>query len=140
LNRPFDDQTQGRIRLEADAVLLILQNVEDGGWCLLDSDAIHIEMSQTIDPYRLGRVQEIITKATVIIPVNHQVAERAEALERQGFSDFDALHLACAEAGQADVLLTTDDKLLKRAHRLASELRIRVENPVAWYTEIITND
>ena len=32
LNRPFDDQTQARIRLEAEAVLLILEQFDDGAW------------------------------------------------------------------------------------------------------------
>jgi len=32
LNRPFDDQTQARIRLEAEAVLIILAQCETGHW------------------------------------------------------------------------------------------------------------
>ncbi|NCQ83408.1 MAG: type II toxin-antitoxin system VapC family toxin [Microcystis aeruginosa W13-18] len=31
---------------------------------------------------------------------------------------FDALHLAFAEAGGADVLLTTDDRLLRKAQQI----------------------
>jgi len=65
-------------------------------------------------------------------------AARAEAIERLGFSEFDALHLACAEQGSADVFLTTDDTLLRRARRHAQKLRVRVENPVSWYKEFAT--
>jgi hypothetical protein len=32
LNRPFDDQGQERIRLEAEAVLLIIARMESGQW------------------------------------------------------------------------------------------------------------
>jgi hypothetical protein len=32
LNRPFDNQTQDRIRLEAEAVILILKRFEVGEW------------------------------------------------------------------------------------------------------------
>ncbi|WP_256875183.1 hypothetical protein [Nostoc sp. C052] len=39
LNRPFDDQTQERIRLEAEAVLLILANCQTGEWQMLVSDS-----------------------------------------------------------------------------------------------------
>jgi hypothetical protein len=60
---------------------------------------------------------------------------RGETLERAGFADFDALHLACAERAGVDVFLTTDDRLLKRANRLAVELRVRVENPATWVRE-----
>ncbi|NCQ94607.1 MAG: type II toxin-antitoxin system VapC family toxin [Microcystis aeruginosa W11-06] len=35
-----------------------------------------------------------------------------------GFKFYDALHLAFAEAGGADVLLTTDDRLLRKAQQI----------------------
>lgn len=40
LNRPFDDQTHDRIRLEAEAVLLILSHVEAGQWQLIGSEVM----------------------------------------------------------------------------------------------------
>jgi hypothetical protein len=56
-------------------------------------------------------------------------------LEALGFGDFDALHLACAERGGAEVFLTTDDKLLRRAERHAGQLRVRAVNPVNWISQ-----
>lgn len=38
-NRPYDDQTQDRVRLEAEAVLLILRRIEAGEWRLSVSGA-----------------------------------------------------------------------------------------------------
>jgi hypothetical protein len=46
------------------------------------------------------------------------------------------LHLACAESGSADVFLTTDDQLLRRAASCASLTRMRVENPLQWLEEV----
>jgi predicted nucleic acid-binding protein len=57
-------------------------------------------------------------------------------LEGWGISAFDALHLACAESGGADVFLTTDDQLLRRAAAHSDELRIQVENPLTWLREV----
>jgi hypothetical protein len=37
LNRPFDDQTQDRIRLEAEAIVLILEHIIRGDWNWLSS-------------------------------------------------------------------------------------------------------
>jgi len=51
----------------------------------------------------------------------------------------DALHLACAEAGSAEVLLTTDDHMVSKARRHRDVLRVRVENPILWLTEVVTN-
>ena len=63
-------------------------------------------------------------------------AERAAFLQKLGFDPFDALHLACAEEGGADVFLTTDDDLIRRARRRINEIRTRVMNPVSWYQEV----
>jgi predicted nucleic acid-binding protein len=62
------------------------------------------------------------------------LSERARAgeLELLGFTGFDALHLACAESAAAAVFLTTDDKLLKGAARLADDIRVQVANPLEW--------
>ena len=48
---------------------------------------------------------------------------------------FAALHLSSAEAGEANVLLTTDDRFIKRAGRRAGSPRVRVVNPVEWLRE-----
>ena len=65
-----------------------------------------------------------------------------EVLERQpeaglGFKPLDALHIACAETAGADVLLTTDDRLLRRAERQAGDLDVAVANPLRWLEEQI---
>lgn len=43
-NRPFDDQTQDRIRIESDAILAILSKCMSGRWQLLSSEVIDIEI------------------------------------------------------------------------------------------------
>ena len=43
LNRPFDDQRQARVRLEAEAVLLILGRCEAGTWQWLSSAVVEEE-------------------------------------------------------------------------------------------------
>ena len=53
-------------------------------------------------------------------------------LESLGFKWFDALHIASAESGTADILLTTDDRFVRRAKRVFEQLHVRVENPHTW--------
>ena len=50
----------------------------------------------------------------------------------------DAAHLACAEFGDADIFLTTDDKLIRACKNLL--LRMKVCNPVSYQMEAIKND
>ena len=44
LNRPFDDQRQPRIRLEAEAISLILQNFHQRKWEWIGSDILVYEL------------------------------------------------------------------------------------------------
>ena len=71
-----------------------------------------------------------------VVRVGEDETRRASHLTEPGFSPSDALHLACAESGRVDVFLTTDDKLMSRARRRASQLKLRVENPLLWLKEI----
>ena len=75
------------------------------------------------------------THAQHWITVGQPEAERAQQLRALGVAAYDALHLACAETGQVDVFLTTDDRLLRRSEALREQLRVRVENPLAWLSE-----
>ena len=63
------------------------------------------------------------------------IEDRAAEFEIAGFKAFDALHVACAEAGGVDVLLTTDDRMRNRAHRMQERLKVHVNNPLDWLQE-----
>lgn len=52
----------------------------------------------------------------------------------------DALHLAFAEAGDADVFLTTDDRLLRKAKQYKNTFKIEVENPTIWLMKSLQNE
>ena len=54
-----------------------------------------------------------------------------------GVKSFDALHVACAEAGKADVFLTTDDKLLKKLRQNSGKIKVKTANPLEWIEEVI---
>ena len=47
--------------------------------------------------------------------------------------------VACAERS-VDVMLTTDDELLKKVKINKNIIRIRVENPVRWLMEMMENE
>jgi len=102
LNRPFDDHSQERIRLEAEAVLLILRRCEAGIWQLLTSEAVDYESPRIPDIEQQDKVFYIGSIATVKQRVTKTVQTRAEELERFGFKALDALHIACAETGGTD--------------------------------------
>jgi len=140
LNRPFDDQTQDRIHLESEAVILILKHVRSGNWEWMSSEAVDFEVRQTPDVERRRRVESLIRYADRTILIETSIVKRASGLKEIGFGAYDALHLACAEHSNASVFLTTDDKLLRLACKGSSQLKIKVYNPLIWLKEVIENE
>jgi predicted nucleic acid-binding protein len=137
LNRPFDDQSQDRIRLESEAVVLILLRVHAGALRWVSSDVVDYEIGLTPNSSRRSRVAILAQTAPERVSLDDVAVARGAELEALGFRTFDALHVACAERAGVDVLLTTDDKLVRLAARRADQLRVGVENPLSWILEEI---
>lgn len=137
LNRPFDDQRQERIRLEAEAVTIILARTALKQWSWLGSQALDIEIERTPDYEQQSRMKRTTWLIKQVIEIGENELERARQLEKMGFGAFDATHLACAKSGNADVFLTTDDRLLKIAKKHANQLQVKVRNPLDWLKEMI---
>jgi predicted nucleic acid-binding protein len=135
LNRLFDDQSQERIRLESEAVQLILEACERGTHEWLSSTAIEEEASLNPDIDQRMKVEAMLKLADERLRVDDSVVEMARSCWPQGIRRFDALHVALAEAGGCDVLFTVDDDLVRKAGRLTPPLRVRVENPARWLLE-----
>ncbi|MGI2905640.1 PIN domain-containing protein [Tolypothrix sp. VBCCA 56010] len=140
LNRTLDDLEQSRIRLEAEAVTEIIQTCENGKWILINSDVIEFEVSQHPDSSKKEQVNSILSVANIYIQSSEEIELRAEELMRLSFQFQDALHLAFAEAGDADIFLTTDDRLLKKAKHYQTTLKIEVENPTIWLMTILQTE
>ena len=137
LNRPFDDQTHDRIRLEREAVLAIISRCQTGNWLLVGSEAIDIEVSRIPDREKRQKVGILYSISQSNVIVGADVEKRAIDLENLGFNPFDALHISCAEKSRVDVLLTTDDRLLRKAVQNKDVLNVKVRNPVKWLIEVI---
>jgi len=136
-NRPFDDHAQDRVRLESEAVLTILEHTQSGMWAIIGSEVIDIEISKIPDDDLRCKVNILTGMKQKFITVNNDVEIRAKELEKLGFKSFDALHIACAEKGDADILLTTDDIFLSKALQSRNILKVRVENPLRWLMEVM---
>jgi len=96
---------------------------------------LDLEINQITDLTRKNRIKLLMTAVHRAVLVQTMEAQRCKELSALGIPAIDALHIACAESGGADVLLTTDDRLLRQTARLAKQLRVRVENPLTWVKE-----
>lgn len=125
------------MRLEAEAVLALIELARRGELKWIRSDILDLESSRNPDVDRRRRVEALLSCAGSKVAAGGRERQRGRDLQGLGFSAFDALHLACAESAGAEVLLTTDDRLRGRATRENSRLAVRVENPAKWYSEAI---
>jgi predicted nucleic acid-binding protein len=137
LNRPFDDQRQPRVRLEAEAISLILQKLHQHEWEWIGSEVLMYELEQTVDVERRERLLLLAGQSHQVVEVTEKILKRAEKLEPSGFDSYDAIHLAAAEQANEDVFLTTDDNIQKVSNRIKEVFSFKVENPVKWLEEVL---
>lgn len=140
LNRPLDDLQQSRIKLEAEAMMFILEQCREQKWTLINSDAIQFEIAKNSDNFKKEQLEAIISIATHYLNTNDTIELLASELVKVGFKLYDALHLAFAQIYQLDVFLTTDDRLLKKAQKYPDMITIKIENPVIWLMNILQED
>lgn len=134
LCRPLDDQSQAEVHLESEAVITILSYCQRGEWELAGSEIVDVEISKIPDAYKRNAASLFSRLAETKIMIEEDEVKRARELQLNGFKLFDAFHIACAEKGQADVLLTTDEQMFKKAEK-SDILKVKVKNPVGWLME-----
>ncbi len=137
LNRPFDRQSQARIRLETEAILEIINYCQGGTWTLITSNVLSAEISQTPNKERIENVQKILSVAKIKVLSGDWLIERANELQKLGFASYDAAHVASAERASSDIFLTTDDRLVKKSQTYAQLLKVKVNNPLQWLSQVI---
>jgi len=135
LNRPFDDQSQDRIRLESEAILTILNRFHSDLWEIIGSEIIDFEVTQIPNLDKKHNVKQINSSFTTKIVLNEEIEKRAKKIQELTFKPLDALHIACAEFAKADIFLTTDDQILKKFKQQSSKLLIEINNPLNWIME-----
>lgn len=132
LNRPLDDASHERVRLEAESVRIILGLVESGRLYWTTSDIVAFEIDQSPFPDRREMVESYLRLANQWVEFNSAIVEEAIVLEALGTQPMDALHLASARVVGVDFFLTVDDALLHKAKIIHNKAGIQVRNPLEW--------
>jgi len=126
-NRPFDDQDQIRIRIEAEAKLYIQTLIDKRELELVWSYILDYENMANPYEFRQLVIQKWKKKATVNIRENENVLSYAEQLVKKDLKAKDALHIACAIEAGCTYFITTDDKILNKNSFIKS---IEIINPI----------
>lgn len=135
IQRPLDTLSQTRIRLEAEAVLGVLERVEAGEVELISSTVLELETARNPLMVRREHGEQVLSRAVSVVFVDEQIATRANAFVEHGIKATDALHLAVAEAARADYFCTCDDRFLRRALTI-DDLQIAVVSPLELIEKI----
>lgn len=130
LCRPFDDQTYLRIRLETEALNLILAKIQSGYLKMMVSKVHYREVSDITEHKERIELEAVLNNSGQMIMANNKVArERAEELVGMGFGIADAAHLAFAELSGAN-FISCDDRLIKKCHR--HDIKVWAGTPIAF--------
>ncbi len=130
-NRPYDDQTQSRIRIETEAKIIIQQKIKDAEHELLWSAILDFECAKNPFEEHKTAILNWRNIASTLIRIDDDMTERAKNLMKLGLGQYDALHVACSIAGEADLFITTDDKLLKYLRTVDDVLAMLPQNALA---------
>jgi len=137
LARPFDDQSHERIRLETEAVKLVLGLCIQGVHHWISSDVVIDEILRDQNEKRRSALLSLVQWADQKLKLDDRTLDLARSFTSQSMGAMDALHLALAETSECDILLTTDDAFMTRDRSVRPGLKTRVDNPARWIVETL---
>jgi predicted nucleic acid-binding protein len=132
-NRPFDDQSKIRIKLEAEAKLYIQEKIRQGVVELVWSYILDYENSMNPFEERRRSISEWRREAVVDVEETSEVLDRSNILCKAGMKSKDALHISCAIHAHCEYFLTTDDVILKKAKSIRE---LKIVDPSTFIREV----
>jgi len=135
-NRPFDDQTQAKIQNETNAIVDIINAIEENKYVIYSSLAVEMEIEENKDIDKLYKVLLFYNSVNPNkIKLNKSVDDRAmELLEKYNIKYKDGLHVAYCELEKIDYLLSTDKLFINASSR--ANLTVKVLNPKDFIEEV----
>lgn len=132
-NRPFDDQSQIRIRLESEAKLRIQNDILEGEFELVWSYILDAENSANPFEERKMPIWDWRQYAIIVVTEDPTILEKAKSLTQLGLRSKDALHISCAISALCRYFLTKDDQLLNRGRLIQG---LNVTDPISFIREV----
>jgi len=130
-NRPFDEQTQLRIKLETEAKQFIQMRIISGIYELVWSYVLEMENNQNPFEDKRNAILDWKEIAKIHCEENGFILSKAKELRNSGLKIMDSLHIACAIHSECDFFITTDKQLCNK-----NISYIRIANPVTFVNEM----
>lgn len=125
LNRPYDDQANLNIHLEAEAKLFIQNEILLNTFELAWSFMMDYEIS--FNPFYDRKIAFLNWKNVAVVDIEpaENILIKGKELNIRKIKRKDALHIACAIEAECEYFLTTDRKILNK-----NVAEIKVINPL----------
>ena len=125
LNRPYDDQTNLSVHLEAEAKLFIQNGIVNDTFELAWSFMMDYEILS--NPFYDRQLAFMRWKNVAVVDIDpiEKILINGRELFKKKLKRKDALHLACAIEAECQYFLTTDRKILNK-----KIMEIKIINPI----------
>jgi len=111
-NRPYDDQSQPRVRFETQAKLHIQRMVFEREIELVWSYVLKYENSRNPFQAKKRAIARWEKLSSLFITMSDEIVAIAEIIMTTRVKNADALHVACAIAANCNYFITVDKRLL----------------------------
>ena len=121
LNRPYDDQTNLNIHLEAEAKLFIQNEILENNYELAWSFMMDYEIAANPFYDRQWAFMQWKNIAVLDIEPEEKILMSGREIMQKNIKQKDAIHIACAIKAECDYFLTTDRKIV---HKNIPEIKL----------------
>jgi len=134
-NRPYDDQANLNVHLEAEAKIFVQNEILNKTFELAWSFMMDYEIAS--NPFFDRKLAFLNWKNVAVIDIEpiEKILIKGKELNRKNIKKKDALHIACAIEAECEYFLTTDGKILKK-----SISEIKIINPLDFIRQFYTGD
>ena len=139
--RPFDDQSDYKVKEEAERALSILSQVTEGEADIITSDVLHEEVDLIKDKSKRESVFHLVeTVESERLSSSKAIIRMVDKLYGLIHDYNDCFHIAFAAVGKCDFLITCDDELLEKKDKiekflLSKKIYTKIKHPFEYMQE-----
>ena len=124
-NRPYDDQANLNVHLEAEAKIFIQNEILINTFELAWSFMMDFEILS--NPFYDRQITFLKWKNIAVLDIDpiEEILKSGKNINKKNIKNKDALHIACAIKAECEYFLTTDNKILNK-----DISQIKVINPI----------
>jgi predicted nucleic acid-binding protein len=130
-NRPYDDQANLNVHLEAEAKIFIQNEILKNAYELAWSFMMDYEI--TSNPFLDRKIAFLKWKNIAVVDIDpiEEILINGKNINQKNIKRKDALHIACAIKAKCEYFITTDNKILNKDFS-----EIKIINPTDFIRQL----